>query len=111
MPNHARPPDRTSRVVTVLTRSPGCRYETPVTNVPSVIREVTPAANDSAAYPSSISFSGGPSEPIWKKWSITHRLDMPTPSASRTIRAKVGPIPSGLSGQVQLLTVSPSFMC
>ena len=75
-----------------------------MTKVPKVIRSVTPAANASAAYPSSISCSGGPFTPIWKKWSITQRLERPTWSASRAIRANVGPMLRGASGQVKSLT-------
>jgi len=51
-----------------------------------------------------MAFSGGPTMEIWKKWSITHRLAMPASSASRAIRAKVGPMPSGASGQVKFDT-------
>ena len=43
IPSQARPPDSTSRVVTVLTSTPGCRYTTAVTMAPSSRREVTPA--------------------------------------------------------------------
>ena len=58
-----------------------------------------------------MSFSGGPTMEIWKKWSMTQRLAMPASSASRAIRAKVGPMPSGASGQVKFEIWRPSFMC
>ena len=40
MPSQARPPESTSRVVTILPRIPGCRYTTPVTSVSSLARDV-----------------------------------------------------------------------
>ena len=43
MPSLARPPDSTSRVVTILASSPGWRYITPVTSSPSLIRSVLAA--------------------------------------------------------------------
>jgi hypothetical protein len=39
--------------------------------------------------------------PIWKKWSITHRLARPASSALRAMRPNVGPIVAGAPGQVK----------
>ena len=46
-----------------------------------------------------MSSSGGPIIEIWKKWSITHRLDRPAPSELRAIRPNVGPMVAGAPGQ------------
>lgn len=78
--------------------------------VPSRIRSVTPAQNASAVYPSSISFSGGPTISIWKKWSIIHRLAIPADSADRAMVVKVAPRVCGDPGQVKLGTCSPRCM-
>jgi len=43
MPSRPRPPETTSSVVTIFASSPGCRYITPVTSTPSVMRRVKAA--------------------------------------------------------------------
>src|SRR6185312_4418801 len=57
-----------------------------------------------------MSSSGGPMVPIWKKWSMTHRLVRPASSELRAIRPKVGPIDAGASGQLKYDTCEPSLM-
>ena len=47
---------------------------------------------------------------IWKKWSITQKLDMPACSASTAIRRSVGPMEWGEPGQVKSGTCSPMRM-
>ena len=67
-PKIARPPVITSSVVTALTRTPGWRYATEVTSVPSLIRRVRPPRKASVAYASGMGDSGGsPVSRIWKK--------------------------------------------
>ena len=60
--------------------------------------------------PSSIGSSTRPTPRIWKKWSMTQIESKPTSSASRTIRASVGPIASGPPGQVNELICRPTFI-
>jgi hypothetical protein len=71
------------------------------------MRSVTAATWLNVVYPSSISSSGGPSTGIWKKWSITQKLDIPACSASTPRRRRVGPSDWGEPGQVKLGTCSP----
>ena len=66
--------------------------------------------NPSAVQPSSIGSSGRPTPRIWKKWSITQMESKPASSASRTIRARVGPMASGPPGHENDEICSPTFM-
>jgi hypothetical protein len=71
-PNITRPPVSTSSDVTALTSTPGWRYATDVTSVPSLIRRVSPPRKASVAYASGMGDSGGsPLSRIWKKWSFS----------------------------------------
>ena len=64
----------------------------------------------SAVQPSSIGSSGRPTPRIWKKWSITQIESKPASSASRQIRARVGPMASVPPGHVNELSCRPIFM-
>src|SRR4051794_36425954 len=66
--------------------------------------------NPSVVSPSSMGSSGRPTLRIWKKWSITQIESKPAASASRTVRARVGPMASGPSGQVNDEIWRPAFM-
>src|SRR4051794_24890710 len=66
--------------------------------------------NPSVVRPSSIGSSGRPTLRIWKKWSITQIESKPAASASRTMRASVGPMASGPPGQVNDEIWRPAFM-
>ena len=68
------------------------------------------AMNPSVVMPSSIGSSGRPTPRIWKKWSMTQIESKPASSASRTIRASVGPIASGPPGQVNDGIWRPTFI-
>src|SRR5262245_9688675 len=57
-----------------------------------------------------MSCSGGPTTPIWKKWSITATYSKPTSSAVRTTAARSAPKPSGPFGHVKFGICSPSFI-
>ena len=60
--------------------------------------------------PSSIGSSGRPTEPIWKKWSMTQIESKPASSAVRTMAASVSPSRSPPPGHVKELIWRPSFM-
>ena len=66
--------------------------------------------NPSVVQPSSIGSSGRPTPRIWKKWSMTQMESKPASSASRTIRARVGPMASGPPGHVNEEICRPVFM-
>ncbi len=88
MPSQARPPDSTSSVLTSFASIPGRRYVTAVTQASSSTCEVRAARNPSVVYASSISCSGGPSIPIWNRWSITLTRANPCSSAVTAIRVR-----------------------
>src|SRR6188768_2632327 len=81
----------------------------PPTIRPRRARVECAAMNPSVVSPSSIGSSGRPTLRIWKKWSITQMESMPAASASRTIRARVGPMASGPPGQVNEEICRPAF--
>ncbi len=60
--------------------------------------------------PSSIGSSTRPTPRIWKKWSMTQIESKPTSSASRTIRASVGPMASAPPGHVNEQIWRPTFI-
>jgi len=109
-PSTILPPDSTSSDVTALIRTPGWRYETDVTMVPSRMRRVWPAMKASVAYASSIGASGGwPLRRIWKKWSIVQMVSTRASSAVRAMRATVGPISVAGPGHEKFVTPMPIF--
>ena len=68
IPSIARPPDRTSRVVTTFARSPGYRYVTPVTRACSSTVLLWAARKPKVVYASSIGAGASPrpAPSIWK---------------------------------------------
>jgi hypothetical protein len=66
--------------------------------------------NPRVVSPSSIGSSGRPTLRIWKKWSMTQMESKPAASASRTMRARVGPMASLPPGQVNEEICRPAFM-
>jgi hypothetical protein len=98
MPSRARPPESTSRVVTILASSPGWRYMTPVTSAPRVSRSVLAATWPRVVYASSIGSAVESACPTWKKWSMTVKVENPACSAVRAVSARVGAIMVGSDG-------------
>src|ERR1700761_4992753 len=82
----------------------------PVTSVISAARDVHAARYPSVVYPSSISFSAGPTAPIWKKWSIRAMYSNPASSAVRATVASSRPSPSRPRGVLKSGICSPTFM-
>ena len=112
MPSHARPPDSTSSVVTVLARTPGWRYVTPVTRVPSWMRSVFAARYAERRVALEHVERASPIIGSWKKWSITHS-DEPgllggsrDPAQGRAERG--GAVGKGEPGDLQSESHAPS---
>ncbi len=61
-------------------------------------------------YPSSISFSAGPTTGIWKKWSITAMNSNPASSAVRATVASSAPSRSGPRGVLKSGICKPIFI-
>ncbi len=84
--------------------------EDAVTTVSSLARSVCAAMKPRVVYASSMSFSVGPTAPIWKKWSITAMESKPAWSPARTTAARSAPSADAPFGQVKSGICSPSFM-
>src|ERR1700722_4512485 len=78
--------------------------------VSSAARRVQAARYPSVVYPSSISFSVGPTPGIWKKWSITAMYSNPASSAVRATVASSAPRRSGPRGVLKSGIRKPIFI-
>ena len=78
--------------------------------VSSAARRVQAARYPSVVYPSSISFSAGPTAGIWKKWSITAMYSNPASSAVRATVASSAPSRSGPRGVPKSGICKPIFI-
>ena len=66
IPSAARPPDKQSRVATILASRPGCRYVTPVIANCSSTVDVCAARKPRDVYPSSMGSVASPRNSSWK---------------------------------------------
>src|SRR5215218_1582503 len=110
MPSQARPPERTSSVVTVFASMPGKRYEIGVASARNPAVRVAPARKARVEYASSTGPAASPAYGCCQTWSITPITSNPAASAACPIPDSVSANSEGGTGQAKSLMWRPSFI-
>src|SRR5919199_1398163 len=109
MPSMARPPESTSRVVTVLANRPACRYEAAVASASRRTRRVWAAMKPRVVYASTWLASTPPVYWDPHTWSVTEIASNPAASAAATISPRVPANRSAPPSQFVAAICNPSF--